>query len=239
MTGHLACPDTSGPHPAVLLVHEGIGLNDFQRQRADRLAEAGYVAFAMDYLAGRWFADPADMIPVLGPLIADPERMRDIGLAALQVLLDDHQVDPSRVAALGYGTGGSIALELGRDGVPLAAIAVVNPVLPTEHLQRWGNLACPLLMCVGSKDPLAPTTLLNDVTAQLDAAGVDWQLAQWPSTTSCTPNEPGEPAPHTWNRHSRNPHLATVRRWIDHRNAGRPVQSFWRNSRRLAKGSCP
>jgi dienelactone hydrolase len=176
LRGHLAWPTAEGPHPGVLIGHEGIGLNDFQRKRADRLAERGYIAFAMEYNAGRWFFDPAEMMSVLGPLIANPARMRDIGSAALQVLLNHPQIDPSRVAAIGYGTGGTIALELGRTGASLNAIVAVNPVLPTAHAEQWANVRCPILVCVGSEDPLAPPALLSRFAEQMRVAGIDWQL---------------------------------------------------------------
>jgi dienelactone hydrolase len=52
MIGRLALPAGGGRHPAVLIAHEGTGLDDHQRCRADQLAELGYVAFALDYHGG-------------------------------------------------------------------------------------------------------------------------------------------------------------------------------------------
>src|SRR5262245_32345064 len=50
MVGHLAFDDTwTGRRPAVLLAHEGPGLDDHVRGRAERLARVGYCAFALDY----------------------------------------------------------------------------------------------------------------------------------------------------------------------------------------------
>lgn len=176
MIGHLAWPTGDGLRPGVLIGHEGIGLNDFQRERADRLAERGYVAFAMDYHGGRWFSDPAEMMSQLGPLLADPDRMRAIGRAALDVLCGEPRTDPSQIAAIGYGAGGTIALELGRDGVDLRAVAAVNPVLATVRPQDSANLSCPVLVCVGSEDPLAPPEQLRAFANEMQVAEVDWQL---------------------------------------------------------------
>src|SRR5699024_5675544 len=53
MVAHLARPDGEGPGPAVLIGHDGIGLHEYQRDRADNLAERGYVALAMDYRGAR------------------------------------------------------------------------------------------------------------------------------------------------------------------------------------------
>jgi hypothetical protein len=41
------------------------------------------------------------------PLLADPNRMRDIGHAALNALLAEPRTDPDRIAGVGYGTGGA------------------------------------------------------------------------------------------------------------------------------------
>jgi dienelactone hydrolase len=55
VAGHLAHPQGEGPWPAVLISHEGIGLHDYQRGRADDLAKHGYLALAMDYHGGQLF----------------------------------------------------------------------------------------------------------------------------------------------------------------------------------------
>jgi dienelactone hydrolase len=49
MVGTLALPDGSGNRPAVLIGHDGPGLDEFQKGRAEQLAKLGYVAFALDY----------------------------------------------------------------------------------------------------------------------------------------------------------------------------------------------
>ncbi|HEX6443782.1 MAG TPA: dienelactone hydrolase family protein [Streptosporangiales bacterium] len=123
MVGHLALPAGSDRRPAVLVGPEGPGLSDVERRRADALAEAGYVALAFDIHGGRWFADPQEMLARCMPLLADPERMRDIGHAALDVLRAEPRTDSDRIAAIGYGTGGAVALELGRDAPTCARSA--------------------------------------------------------------------------------------------------------------------
>jgi len=128
MIGHLALPAGVERRPAVLIGPEGLGLSDVERRRADALAELGYVALAFDIHGGRYLGDPEEMLARCMPLLADPDRMRGIGHAALDVLRAEPRADPDRIAAIGYGTGGAIALELGRDGVDLRAIGTVNAV---------------------------------------------------------------------------------------------------------------
>ncbi|MGF1343974.1 dienelactone hydrolase family protein [Streptomyces flavovirens] len=175
MVGHLALPAGADRRPAVLLGPEGPGLNDFQRRRADALAELGYVALAFDLHGGRWFTDPQEMLARVTPLLADPDRMRDIGHAALDVLRAEPRTDPGRIAAVGYGTGGVIALELGRDGVDLRAIATVNGLI-TGRPGEAARIRCPVWAGVGSEDPIMPAARRDAFAAEMQAAGVDWRL---------------------------------------------------------------
>ncbi|MEU3747788.1 MULTISPECIES: dienelactone hydrolase family protein [Streptomyces] len=176
MVSHLALPAGTDRRPAVLIGPEGPGLNDFQRRRADALAELGYVALAFDINGGRWFTDPQEMLAHTTPLLADPGRMRDIGTAALDALRAEPRTDPGRIAGIGYGTGGAIVLELGRAGVDLRAIGTVN-ALTTGRPGEAEHIRCPVWAGVGSEDPIMPPAQRDAFTAEMQAAGVDWRLA--------------------------------------------------------------
>lgn len=177
MTAHLALPDGNGPWPAVLVGHDGIGLHDYQRTRADDLAARGYVALAMDYHGGRLFTgDPEGMLARVLPLIGDPARMGAIGRTALDVLLAVPGVDPGRVAAVGYGAGGNIVLELARSGAPFRAVAAVHPGLPDARPEDWAGVTGPVLLCTGSEDPICPPDRMLAFSRALQEAGVDWRM---------------------------------------------------------------
>jgi dienelactone hydrolase len=175
MIGHLALPAGADRRPAVLIGPEGTGLDDVQRRRADALAELGYVALAFDINGGRWFTDPEEMLAHAMPLLADPERMRDIGHAALDVLRAEPRTDPDRIAAIGYGTGGAIVLELGRAGVELRAIGTVNALM-TGRPGEAAHIRCPVWAGVGSEDPIQPPAQRDAFAAEMQAAGVDWRI---------------------------------------------------------------
>jgi len=177
MVAHLARPDGKGPWPSVLIGHDGIGLDDYQRGRADNLAKLGYVTLAMDYHAGRtFFGDPQAMLARVMPLIADPVRMQAIGRAALDVLLAVPGADHDRLAALGYGAGGRIVLELASTGVPFKALAAIHPGLPAARTEDWMNVGGAFLLCTGSEDPLCTPGQLFTFTSALQDAGVDWRV---------------------------------------------------------------
>ena len=109
------------------------------------------------------------------PRLADPERMRAVGNAALDVLRAEPRTGPDRIAAIGDGTGGAIALELGRAGVDLRAIGTVN-ALTTGRPGEAARIRCPVWAGVGSADPIMPQAQRDAFAAEMEAAGVDWRL---------------------------------------------------------------
>src|SRR5690242_5991830 len=136
MIGHLAVGGTGdAPRPAVLLCHEGPGLDDHVKGRAERIAsELGYVAFALDYHGGGTRMAMDEFMPRLGELSADPARARAIARAGLDVLLAQPEVDHERVAVTGYCFGGSLALELARTGANVRAVVGFHPGLRPSKL---------------------------------------------------------------------------------------------------------
>ena len=177
MVAHLARPHGDGPWPAVLIGHDGVGLDDYQRGRADDLAAHGYVALAMDYHGGQsFFGRPEAMLARTLPLMADTERMRAIGHTALDILLATPGVDPNRLSALGYGAGGLLVLELAKTGVPFRAVAVVHPGLPKPNAQDWSDVNSTFLLCTGSEDPLCTPDQLLTFARALQDAGIDWRV---------------------------------------------------------------
>ena len=177
MIAHLAQPESPGPWPAVLIGHDGVGLEEYQRQRADDLAAHGYLALAMDYHGGEvFFNRPDAMLARVMPILADVERMQAIGRAALDVLLAQPGVKPDRIAALGYGAGGQIVLELARIGVPFKAIAVVHPAFPDAKAEDWTDVTSTFLLCTGSEDPLCTPEHVLTFGRALQEAGADWRV---------------------------------------------------------------
>src|SRR5215208_5620634 len=157
MVGRLAVPDGHGPVPAVLIAHEGNGLDDYQKQRPEWLAELGYVAFALDYYGGGRPLDSRDEInDRLGALMGDVDQVRELATAGLGVLLDAPRVDPARVAAIGYCFGGTLVLELARTGADLKAVVGFHPGLYSTRPDDSANIVGKVLMCIGADDPLIP-----------------------------------------------------------------------------------
>lgn len=177
LVGRLAVPAGDGPFPGVLIAHEGPGLDDIMRNRANQLAELGYCALALDYHGDVLpFADRDAMMGRLTSLIADSDRTRELANAALAVLLAEAPVDPARVAIIGYCFGGTVALELGRSGADVKAIVGFHPGLHNTRPQDSNNIAGKVLMCVGDADPITDLAQRHAFEAEMRATQVDWQL---------------------------------------------------------------
>src|SRR5882724_860639 len=115
LVGQLAVDDRRiGARPAVLVCHEGNGLSEHSKRVAERLAELGYVAFALDYYGDGAVLAPEDMPDRFAEISSDPELTRGIAAAGLAELLACEYTDPTRVAAIGFCFGGTMALELAR-----------------------------------------------------------------------------------------------------------------------------
>lgn len=174
--GHLAVPDGTGPRPAVLVAHEGPGLDEHATGRARRLAELGYVAFALDYHGDGQRLPMTEVRARLAPLMAAPEITRARGRAGLDVLLAERRTDPERVAAIGFCFGGTMALELARDGADLKAVVGFHSGLSTTRPQDAANITGAVLVCIGADDPMIPPEQRTAFEAEMRAGGVDWRM---------------------------------------------------------------
>jgi dienelactone hydrolase len=177
MIGRLALPDGDDLRPAVLLAHEGSGLDDYQKGRAERFADLGYIAFALDYHGGgNVIGDREAMRARLDFLWEDPVRIRSLAQAGLDVLLAERRTDRTRVAAIGYCFGGALALELARSGADLKAVVGFHPRLATKRPHDAGNIKGRVLVCLGSDDPLIQVDERLNFEQEMRAGGVDWQV---------------------------------------------------------------
>lgn len=176
MVGHLAYDDYRvGTRPAVLLSHEGPGLDAHVKGRAERLAGLGYVAFALDYHGGGVPVPFEEMMERLGVLMNDPAATRRRGLAGLDVLLAQEIADPARVACIGYCFGGTMSLEIARSGADVKAVVGFHPGLTTSADSK--NITGSVLMCVGTDDPFLPLDARLAFEKDMADAGVaDWRI---------------------------------------------------------------
>ena len=185
LRGYLAYDDTlAAQRPGVLVFHEGLGLGDFAMARARRLAELGYVALAADMFGDRRQArNLQEVANLVGTLRNEPETLRQRGRAALATLAALPQVDAGRIAAIGFCFGGSVALELAREGADLKAAVSFHGVLTTRTPALPGKVRASVLVMTGADDPLAPPEQVAAFENEMRATEVrDWQVISYGNT---------------------------------------------------------
>jgi dienelactone hydrolase len=178
LVGHLALDDTrAGSRPGVIVAHEGGGLGDHAKAAARRLAEAGYIAFALDYYGdGLPLADLSEAMARLGAWMTDPTGIRVRAHAALEVLIAQPQTDATRLAGIGYCFGGTTVLEMARAGEPLKAVVGFHSGLATARPARAGVIQSRVLVQIGADDPIIPLEQRAAFEAEMSAAEVDWRM---------------------------------------------------------------
>ena len=177
LIGYLAVDDEqTGRRPAVLVAHEGPGLDDHAKGRAERLAGLGYVAFALDYHGGGKPLPMEEMYGRLGELMPHADRIRALAHAGLDVLLAQPEADAGRVAAIGYCFGGTMALELARSGADLRAVVGFHSGLATTRPEDAKQIKASVLVCIGADDPLVPKEQRDTFEEEMRAGGVDWRM---------------------------------------------------------------
>lgn len=179
--GYLATPERpSGA--AVLIAHNAPGVDDHERGVADRLADLGYVALAADYQGGGEVVIDERLRQRLADHSADPARLNQLMRGAMDVLLARKDVDPARVAAIGYCFGGRAVLELARTGARLAAVVGFHASLPAERPDLCRNISARVLICNATIDPYVPPEQRHTFEQAMDAAGIDWRMVLYGNT---------------------------------------------------------
>ena len=183
--GFIAWDDKArGGRPGVLVFHEGLGLGEHIMERARRVAGLGYVALAADMFGDRRQArDLEDMRGLVADLRNQPTKLRARARAALGTLASLPQVDASRLCAIGFCFGGSVVLELARDGADLRAVVSFHGVLATKAPALPGKVKASVLVLTGASDPLAPPDHVAAFEDEMRTAGArDWQIVTYGNT---------------------------------------------------------
>ncbi|GAC1622950.1 MAG: dienelactone hydrolase family protein [Candidatus Acidiferrum sp.] len=130
VSGYLALPDGGGKHPAVLVIHEWWGLNDWAQEQTRRFAQQGYVALGVDLYRGKVAKDAEEAHELMRGL-PDDRGLRDLE-AAYAYLASRPDVNAEKIGSVGWCAGGSWSIKLAVDQPKLAACIVNYGWLPSE-----------------------------------------------------------------------------------------------------------
>ena len=191
MKSELFWEPASGPRAGVLVFPEAFGLSEHAISRAERLAALGYVALACDlHGEGKLIDDLEQAIGALQPLFADPSKTRARAAGGLAALTARAEADTSRVAAIGFCFGGTMALELARSGADVRAVVGFHSGLGTAAPKTDARaIKARVLVCIGADDPMIPADQRAAFESEMRDARVDWQMHVYGNTVHSFTNQ--------------------------------------------------
>jgi len=105
--------------------------------------------------------------------------MRARAATGLRVLKSRPQVDPARLAAIGYCFGGTVVLEMARGGADLKGVVSFHGGLATPNPADARNIKGKLLVLHGADDPFESPAEIAAFQEELRQARVDWQMVYY------------------------------------------------------------
>jgi carboxymethylenebutenolidase len=167
-SGYLATPGTKWRHPALVVIHEWWGLNDWVREQARDYAEQGYVALAVDLYRGKSATTPDEAHELMRGLPQD-RAVRDMD-AAFHYLAARPDVKPGKIGSIGWCMGGGLSLQLAVHEPKLAACIVNYGAMPTDPADI-AKIPAPVLGNFGALDRGISPDAVHAFEAAMKAAG--------------------------------------------------------------------
>lgn len=177
VTGMLYQPAGKGPFPAIVVIHEWWGLNDWVKEQASKLADQGYVTLAIDLYRGHVATTPDEAHELMRGVPED-RATKDL-LAASSYLRTQKNVKPDKVGAIGWCMGGGYSLDLAINDPKLAA-AVINYGHLASEPETLKKINATILGLFGGKDRGIPVEDVQKFAAELKRQGKTVDITVYP-----------------------------------------------------------
>ena len=189
MNGYIAYDENmQGERPGVLVVHEWWGHDEHARNSAEKLAELGYVALAVDmYGDGRMADHPEDAMQFSGEVMGNFDEAQMRFQAAMETLQNHNMVNTEQIGAIGYCFGGSVILAMTHAGVDLDGVVAFHaglqlPVMPEEQVDT------DILILNGADDPMVSNEDIKSLTSMYDDLGISYDFINYEGATHAYTN---------------------------------------------------
>lgn len=173
----------SEQRPGVLVAHAWGGRGALEEGKAERLAELGYVGFAMDmYGKGVTGGDAERNNALMQPFLKDRTALQRRMKLAVEQVRKQKEVDSSRVAAMGFCFGGLCVLDLARTGADVRGVASFHGLFGKPGNTEGIGINAKVLVMHGWEDPMATPDQMVALAEELTAMGADWQIHAYGNT---------------------------------------------------------
>lgn len=178
LEGFLAWDDSQTvPRPAVAIAHAWSGRSDFECEKARRLAELGYVGFALDMFGkGVRGNSIEENQALITPFLQDRAMLQERINVGVEVLRGQPEVDAENVGAMGFCFGGLCALDLARSGSDVKGVISFHGLFVPPGNTAGNKISAKVLCLHGYSDPMVPPEQVLDLANEMTEAGADWQI---------------------------------------------------------------
>ncbi len=166
-----------GIRPAVLISHAWGGRDNFVAEKAKKMAELGYVGFALDmYGKGVSGSSVEENAKLMQPFLDDRIMLRKRIHAALNAVKLLPWVDDTKLAAIGFCFGGLCVLDLARSGADIKGVVSFHGLLAAAEDIKNSQIKAKILALHGHDDPMGPVEQVVAFQEELTKSGADWQM---------------------------------------------------------------
>ncbi len=172
-----------GARPGVLICPTWVGRNKFVDEKAVRLAELGYLAFAVDmYGLGKLGEGKEECSALMQPFIDYRSLIVSRVGAACQALRQMPWLDSDKIACIGFCFGGLCVLDFARSGADISAVVSFHGLLFAPQKPAESDIKSKVLILHGHDDPMVNKEDVEAIQLELTRSGVDWQLHSYGHT---------------------------------------------------------
>lgn len=190
LESYMAWDEAGGDRkPGVLISHAWGGRGDLEENKAAQLAEFGYVGLALDlYGKGVRGSNPEQNRALMQPLLDDRPMLQRRMKLALDNIRKQKEVDPERVAAMGFCFGGLCVLDLARTGADIRGAASFHGLFSPPGNTAQNKIKAKVLVMHGWDDPMVPPNDVLALAKELTSMGADWQIHAYGNTVHAFTN---------------------------------------------------
>ena len=179
--------------PGVVMIHENKGLNENIKNMANLLAKEGYVVLAVDLFNGEVTTDQKRASELSQAIRNNPESAITNLKSAVKYLTSLPNVNPEKIASLGWCFGGqqSLQLALNSEDHPLAATVIYYGRLVTEP-ETLSKIKWPVLGIFGEEDNSIPVPTVEQFEQALTKNGITNEIYIYKGVGHAFANPSGE-----------------------------------------------
>ncbi|MES1228109.1 MAG: dienelactone hydrolase family protein, partial [Armatimonadota bacterium] len=171
----------SKARPAVMIVHQWMGVTNYEERRARQLADLGYIAFVADIYGKRNRpTDTASAAQFADKYKNDRNLYRMRLKTAYDTMIKMKGVDAERTAVIGYCFGGTGAIEAARAGIPARGFVSFHGGLDSPKPDDGANIKGKVLVLAGADDPYVKPDDISAFKSEMTAHSVDLTYVSYP-----------------------------------------------------------